>query len=187
MVIRRSRRPGVGSPLADKSVWERCSGGCLRRTDTCPEPQMLGKRMGARLIRLSVSIRCCGLLKDISGAFSKEIKLPGLAGRFVARINVEFAVDALEVGLHRIGRNVQRAADLVVGVAAGQQAQHLELAFAQGVDKRLVAGGCFTAAMLGRSEGSQQPADELHCHPTVPAASCSSAAIGCPRSTNGRT
>ena len=118
---------------------------------------------------------------------SEEAELPGLAGRFVARVNVEFAVDALEVGLHRIGRNVQRAADLVVGAAAGQQAQNLELALAQRFDKRLVAGGSFRAAVFGRSEGSQQPADEVHCNPACARFRRSSAAIGRPRSTNGRT
>jgi hypothetical protein len=44
-------------------------GKCLRDTR---QRMSTDKRIGARFIRLSVSIRCCGPLKEISGPFSKE-------------------------------------------------------------------------------------------------------------------
>src|SRR4030042_810992 len=70
----------------------------------------------------------------------KEALAQGVADQLGAVVEVELLHDTTAVAVHRLGAQGQLAADLLVGVALGGEAQDLHLAPAQPI-KRVGAGG----------------------------------------------
>src|SRR5262245_66649598 len=68
-------------------------------------------------------------------AGSEEAQLAGSPDRLLPPLDVELAVDRLQVGLDRVQRHVQLVADLPVRQAARQVAQDRQLPFAQRLDE----------------------------------------------------
>ena len=58
--------------------------------------------------------------------FLDELVLQSEAGGGAARIDIDLAVDRLDVGIDRIRAHNQLLSDLVVAHARGHQAQHLD-------------------------------------------------------------
>src|SRR5438270_9037701 len=74
--------------------------------------------------------------------------LGGPAGELVAAGELELAQHRRHVGLHRLGRDRQLAGDLLVGVAAGDEAQDLALSGGELVELGVERGGGAAGAIL---------------------------------------
>ncbi len=73
-----------------------------------------------------------------------ETEFVRLGGGLTAVVHAQFAIDVLEVSLDGVDRHTQDLRDLLVALAADEQAQDVEFALAQRLDEWLggdVRGG----------------------------------------------
>ena len=94
----------------------------------------------------------------------EQLHLTGAQDRLAAAGDLEFAEDAVGVGLDRADGDHQHPCDLGVGLAAGDQPQHLQLARAQPLAPWLVEGapkadwdGRMSSILVPVPDGSSRP------------------------------
>ena len=89
-----------------------------------------------------------------------QLELPGALDGFEAVVHPQLAIDAFGVGLECAERDEKLVCDLRTGEAAGQKAEHIQLALAERFQQRGLLGNCISKGPRGPAcaESCQQPA-----------------------------
>src|SRR5829696_3376368 len=69
---------------------------------------------------------------------SDEVQIPGAGQRLGSAARPQLAVEAVDVGLYRAHRDEELTGDLLVGIAGGDEREHLQLPLAWGLGEPLV-------------------------------------------------
>src|SRR6185503_13913930 len=96
-------------------------------------------------------------IRVVTSGLPEYPQLPRPYDSFGAALDLELFVEPGDVSLHRVGRNVELAGDLLVGAAGGEMLQHLEFALADA--KRGLRPG------VGFERRRRRPPEQLGSHP----------------------
>src|SRR5262245_49106079 len=90
--------------------------------------------------RSAVAVTPNGRNFALSCRSSDEAVLASVGGRFAPRVDADLVEDISDVAGRGGGADIEELADLAVGVAGGEQAQHLQLALGECAAGRLAFG-----------------------------------------------